>query len=70
MRRLLVKALESGCVWTHWFQHRPRWLWWGLWGNGYCTMATWSDALDQRWQTEMWWENGSEEGVGHELPNH
>jgi hypothetical protein len=46
VRRLIVTALNRACDLTH-DHHR--------WG---CILATWSDRLDQRWQTGVWLSEG------------
>lgn len=57
MKRWIVAHLESGCEHTHWFTHRKPWLWLPI-HNGWCLLARWSDALDQRWHTGVWTDVG------------
>ena len=52
VKGLIVDGLERLCSLTHPVLHRRPFLWFGR----VCWLASWSDALDQRWQTNRWGE--------------
>lgn len=52
-RRFVVSSLEAWCTRLHFITHHRPWLWLPI-RCGYCLLARWSGALDERWGTDVW----------------